>query len=72
MLRKAAIRKYATSVTTSGDRSIPETGGSHRRTGARTGSVTWNANLETAFVGRGFVHEKSTRTIITMMNAYSA
>ncbi len=39
-LRSAAITKYATSVTTSGERSIPEIGGSRRRTGPRIGSVT--------------------------------
>src|SRR5438309_4035942 len=38
MLRRAAITKYATSVTNRGDRSIPDTGGTQRRTGASTGS----------------------------------
>lgn len=34
------MMKYATSITRSGERSIPDTGGTQRLTGARIGSVT--------------------------------
>src|SRR5258708_33737075 len=37
-LRSAAITKYAPSVTTSGERSIPEIGGRRRRTGPTNGT----------------------------------
>src|SRR6266567_6769644 len=70
MLRRAAIRKYATSDTTSGERSSPDTGGRRRRIGARKGSVIVQAKRDTALVGCGLTNEKAILTNRTTMNAY--
>src|SRR2546426_8957391 len=69
MFLRIEIRRYAPSMTTIGERSKPDIGGSHRRMGARTGSVIRYARRVTALVGYGLIHEKTIRTNITMMNA---
>src|SRR5438046_5237034 len=65
------MRMITTSQTTRGERSIPDSGGSRRRIGARIGSVTWKARRDTGLVGYGLNHENTIRIRTTMRKACS-
>src|SRR6266550_9454523 len=69
MLRMAAMTKMIAMVTTSGDRSRPDTGGTQRRTGASMGSVARKTRRCHSLVGCGLNHERAARTKTRMRRA---